>query len=135
MDTFEDDYPKNLYVIRRKLSRLRKPEGYADWHVFVGDFTLSIVPCHDEDDRDKPSILDYQRVDVNLTESSKQGNKSFIDLRSDQRFSSYKPIMYDVYETPTGGLVNWSDGHKMPIVHLLELIKLLHRLAGLTAFQ
>lgn len=135
MDTFEDDYPKNLYVIRRKLARLHKPPGYGDWQIEVGPYFLSITAPYDADDRDKPFILDYQKVDVYLTEANKLGSRAHIDLRSDPRFYKYQPIIYDTYLSPTGSTVNFGDGHGMPILQLMELIKYLHRLAGLTAFQ
>lgn len=134
MDLFEDEYPKNLYVIRRKLAKLRKPPGYGDWQYEVGNFRLSILPAFDEKDTETECLLDFEHVDISLTEGDKNGNRKFVTLRDDPRFKSYQPLMYDVINTPNGS-INMSNGHNMPIPTLLELIKYLHRLSDLIAFM
>lgn len=133
MERFEDEFPKNLYVIRRKLAVLRKPPGYGDWQYDVGNFRLSILPAFGED-KETDCLLDFEKVDVSITERNKNGNSKFVTLREDSRFKNYEPVMYDVIKTPNG-IINMSNGHGMPIPTLLELIKYLHRLTNLTAFM
>jgi hypothetical protein len=136
-DLFDkEENAKNIYVIRRKLAALKKRTGYADWVYDVGPFMLSmLVSMPDEywDSRPEDSILNHDRVDVFLMEIDKNNHRSYISLREDSRFRNYQPIMYDTYSGPNG-IVNCGDGHNMPIHHLCELIRYLHRLSNLTAF-
>jgi len=136
MGTFENDNPKNLYVIRRKLAALKKPLGFCDWQIVIGNFRLSILPkSFDDISTDaNDSIFNHPELDICLTEGDKNGNRSFIDLREDPRFKHHQPIIYDSYDTPSGP-INFSNGHAMPISYLCELIKYLHRLSNLTAFM
>ena len=137
MERFEDDHPKNLYVIRRKLAELRPVRGRGHYEYVVGRYTLHIysyeiqdVPSGDPAD----NLLKHERVNVVLNETTKDGAVSSISLRDEAPFRTYEPIWYDVIETPSGK-INVGNGDRMPIVTLCELIKYLHRLTNLTAFM
>lgn len=132
MERFEDDNPKNLYVIRRKLAALHPGVG-GSWFMTIGNFNLRILVPFNEPGREKSCVLDYKKIDANLIEYNKGGGYNFVDLRSDPRFSSYQPILYDTYKSPNS-IINMGDGHGMPILQLMELIRYLHRLSNLTAF-
>jgi hypothetical protein len=128
---------KNIYVIKRKLSELKKRAGYNDYIYYVGQFIVHIYTNSIQD----PGSLDpndcitkYDKVDITLLESSKNNQNSTINLRDDSRFKSYRPIIYSFFDGPNG-IVNFSDGREMPIINLCELIKYLHRLSNLTAFM
>jgi len=135
METFEDDHPKNLYVIRRKLAALQKILGRNHYEYYVGNFSLVIFtyPVQEMPPAEPDSIVKHNTVSVNLRETNKSGMTTSISLRDDSRFRNYEPIQYNVVQTPTG-LTNLSDGQAMPISHLCELIRYLHRLSNLTAF-
>jgi hypothetical protein len=132
MDTFEDDYPKNLYVIRRKLAALKRPVGFGDWKITIGPFNLSILPPYGSG-LQVEYITQLVAVDINLREMDQRGNSLYVSLREDPRFKDYKPIMYNTFNG-ANGIVNMSSGEGMPILQLMELIKYLHRLANLIAF-
>ncbi len=135
MDTFEDDNPKNIYVIRRKLAALKPNRGHYEYP--VGNYTVHIytyatqdVPTGEESD-----LLKHEKLHVVLNETSKSGVTDSISLRDDPLFKDYEPIQYHVITTPTGGKINLSNGEDMPIGHLCELIRYLHRLSNLKAFM
>lgn len=135
MGTFEDDNPKNIYVIRHKLAALKPVRGH--WQYPVGNYTVHIysyamqdVPNSVEED----NILACKAVNVVLNVTTKSGITSSISLRDDPLFKSYEPIQYNVIESP-GGKINLSNGDNMPIAHLCELIRYLHRLSNLKAFM
>lgn len=128
---------KNIYVIKRKLSELKKRAGYNDYVYYVGHFILHIYTNSIQD----PGSLDpndcitkYDKVDVSLLESSKNNQNVIVGLRDDSRFKNYRPIIYSFFDG-ANGIVNLSDGREMPIINLCELIKYLHRLSNLTAFM
>lgn len=137
MDTTLDQEKnaKNIYVIRRKLSILKKVPGRSHYEYRVGNFVLSIFThaIQDEPDDGLGCLLKHQTVSINLEELNKSGVSSYIYIWNDSRFKNYEPIQYNVVKTPNG-LVNLSDGLDMPILHLCELIRYLHRLSNLTAF-
>jgi hypothetical protein len=132
----KEEYAKNIYVIRHKLALLKPCAGRGDrWEYRVGNFNVVMfaydigdVPPHMD------SILRFKEVDVILNEYSKNDTVSSVSLRDDPRFKSYEPIQYNVIESPNGK-INISNGDKMPILHLCELIRYLHRLSNLTAFM
>lgn len=136
MDTTLDkeENSKNIYVIRRKLSTLKR-SSRSHFEYKIGIFTLNIFTHNNSSEpTDSPNLLDYEKVYVLLNETSKSGIVSTVSIRDDNRFKNYKPIQYNVIETPNG-TINLSDGDNMPIVHLCELISYLHRLSNLTAFM
>jgi hypothetical protein len=134
MDTFEDDHPKNIYVIRRRLADL-KPIG-SRWEFVIGNFTVVMFPYEvgdvPPDQVDTP--VRHKELSVVLNEKSKNGTTSSVSLRDDHRFKHYEPIQYNVIETPSGK-INLSNGDHMPILQVCELIRYLHRLSNLTAFM
>lgn len=133
METFEDDNPKNLYVIRRKLGAIT-PDANGEWIYYVGHFIVHITPNdHQGPVGPEKCILSYQRLNVHLYEKMRS-NFDSIYMPHDVRFMDYQSIMYDVFHGPNGPL-NLSDGRDMPITHLCELIKYLYRLSNLTAFS
>lgn len=137
MERFEDEYPKNLYVIRRKLAELRSIRSPGHYEYVVGRFTVHIFSYETQDVPSKDradNLLKHERVNVVLNEVDKSGKTSSISLRDDPLFRSYQPIWYDVIETPNGK-INVGNGDRMPINTLCELIKYLHRLTNLTAFM
>jgi len=144
MENWEDENPKNIYVIMRKLSTYRMMPGEESWAMPIGNFELHIKLTQDDFWRvtDRLAkrdlkITDLQNFEIDLFEYNSKddlSSRSYIYLNQDSRFKNYQPIQYDVIETPTGGRLNQSDGKKIPLLHLMELIRLLHRLSNLTAF-
>lgn len=134
MDTFEDDNPKNIYVIRRKLAALKQVRGHYEYH--VGNYTLHmyIHAIQDIPPGEEVNLLRAERLNVVLNETTKSGTTSSLSLRDDPLFKNYEPIQYNVIESP-GGRINLSTGDSMPIHHVCELIRYLHRLSNLTAFM
>lgn len=128
MELFEDENPKNIYVIKRKLAQLHATAP--------GLYELDIKPYKIRIRTPNPaqvdSILRHETVNVDLIEMSNTDMK-WISLLDDSRFKNYKPIQYNVFEGPNG-IVNLSNGKDMPLLHLCELIRLLYRLSNLTAF-
>jgi hypothetical protein len=131
----QEEFFKNIYVIRHKLSML-KPVNYSHWEYGVGVFKIYIYPYLIQDDQyvklDNP--LRHDKLSVILNETNKFGNTSSISLRDDPRFNTYEPIQYYTIDTPNGK-INLSNGDNMPLTHLCELIRYLHRLSNLTAFM
>jgi hypothetical protein len=136
MERFEDDNPKNLYVIRRKLAELRPIRGSGRYEYPVGRYTVHIYVMGIQDTPpDQPgNLMTYDKLGVVLNETDKSGKTSSINLREDPLFKNYEPIQYNVIETPNGK-INLSNGDGMPLLHLCELIKYLYRLTNLTAFM
>lgn len=137
MERFEDDHPKNLYVIRRKLAELRPVANNSYRYMYaVGRYTVHIYLMGIQDTPpDKPgNLMTYDKLSIVLNENDKSGKTSSINLREDPLFKNYEPIQYNVIETPNGR-INLSNGDDMPILQLCELIKYLHRLTNLTAFM
>jgi hypothetical protein len=136
MERFEDDNPKNLYVIRRKLAELRAVRSKGHYEYPVGRYTVHIYSYEIQDTPSSDpadNLLKHETVNVVLNETDKSGATSSISLRDDPLFRKYEPIWYDVIETPNGR-INMGNGDRMPINTLCELIKYLHRLTNLTAF-
>lgn len=133
----KEEYAKNIYVIRHKLGELKPCAGRGDrWEYPVGNFTV-VIFAYDIGDTPPPqmdSLLRFDKVEIVLNERTKDGAVSSVSIRDDSRFKNYEPIQYNVIESP-GGRINLSDGHGMPIPHLCELIRYLHRLSNLTAFM
>jgi hypothetical protein len=147
MENWEDENPKNIYVIMRKLATYSMAAGERDWIFEIGHFMLVVrllsedywkVTSHGIDIAAlrKIHITDFKGFEVLLYESSSRDPslRNHVYLNQDPRFKDYQPIQYDVIETPTGGRINQSDGKKMPLLPLMELIRLLYRLSNLTAF-
>lgn len=144
-DVFEkEENAKNIYVIKHKLGGLTKGpyDNHFEWQ--IGHFLVKIYPQEIQDPTPTyiylPSqgqaakkldcILQYQQVDVHVEESSTNSPvPSHINLNTDKRFKDFKPIQYSVVRD-----INLSDGRKMPIIYLCELIRYLYRLSNLTAF-
>jgi hypothetical protein len=144
-DVFDkEENAKNIYVIKHKLGGLtRGPrENHFEWS--IGHFVVRIYPKEIQDLTSpylflppkqgqavsKPDcILQYEKVDVHVEEEFPNSPPSYINLSTDKRFKDYKPIQYNVVRD-----INLSDGRGMPIIHLCELIRYLHRLSNLTAF-
>lgn len=143
METFEDDNPKNLYVIRRKLASLKKVAGLDYYEYGVGHFVVTIYTREiqdrvQEDYEPGPmddNILKHETVDMALNECHPGPKVDSVHLTEDPRFKYCKSIQYNVITTPTGGTINLSNGNRIPILQLCELIRLLHRLSNLTAFM
>jgi hypothetical protein len=131
----QEQFAKNIYVIRHKLGELKIISGHR-WEYQVGQYTVIIYPYDigDVPPADIDNILKRDKVSVVLNERSKLGVVSSISLLDDPRFKNYEPIQYNVIESP-GGRLNLSNGDNMPILHLCELIRYLHRLSNLTAFM
>lgn len=133
----KDENAKNIYVIRHKLGNLKPCRGSGGrWEYGIGQFNV-VIFVYDIGDvpRDQAdNLLKFEKVDVVLNEFTKDGAASSVRLNDDSRFKNYEPIQYNVIESP-GGRINLSNGDKMPILHLCELIRYLHRLSNLTAFM
>jgi hypothetical protein len=134
-DNFEetiDDDVKNLYIIKRRLSEVkRNRHGYFEY--FVGDsYVVKIFPIG-LFLKPPATVTHYKIMDITLYSLSRdkkdpaRWNENHIRLDSDPTFKNYKPIQYAEFE--------WNNnGHNMPILHLCELIKYLHRLTNLKVF-
>lgn len=145
-DVFDkEENAKNIYVIKHKLGGLTRgpTENHFEWS--IGHFVVKIYPKEIGDPgspylylpqlpkKHSPadSILQYDRVDVHVTEfSPNDKGGTYINLNTDPRFRDYKPIQYHLVASN----INLSDGRRMPILHLCELIRYLYRLSNLTAF-
>lgn len=139
MDTTldQEEFAKNIYIIRRKLSELRPCANRSDrWEYRVNNFNVVIYAYEigDVPPSQMDSLLRFDKVNVVLNEFNKQGDGIFVSLRDDSRFKNYEPIQYDIITTPNGRL-NISNGDNMPILQLCELIRYLYRLSNLTAFM
>lgn len=126
-----NDNTKNLYIIRRRLAERVQRPGVPFFDYFVGNFVIKIrTPAPSSNTNDRITFHDI--LEVSLYEEQRASNgrlyDSPISLERDSRFQNYKPIKY--HET-----VGFSDGRKMPINHLCELIIYLHRLSNLSAFM
>jgi len=131
----QEEYSKNIYVIRSKLAQLKPTyNGHYEYH--VGSFIVHIYlyDIQDTPSTEKSAILAQETVNIVLNETTKSGITSSISIRDDSRFKTYEPIQYNVIQSP-GGKLNLSNGDRMPILHLCELIRYLHRLSNLTAFM
>jgi hypothetical protein len=131
MSDVNDDV-RNLYVIRRRLAELRRLPNESAFKYYVGNFMVCIwtyrvmeSPITNPIDR----ITLHDAVDVSVHEYSKDDNKhpKHIDLEMDSRFAHYTPIKYREWQ-------GYSSGKEMPLAHLCELIKYLHRLSNLLIF-
>lgn len=129
-----NDNVKNLYVIRRRLAELIKKPGHSCFTYYVGNFIIRIFThrvrehsTYNSDER----ITNYDIVDINLLELKRFNGgghtEDFINLETDSRFAEYKPIKYSEWS-------GYSSGREMPLDHLCELVKYLHRLSNLSAF-
>lgn len=136
MDDFAED-TNNLYVIRHRLADLTKPAYSSCFHYYVGSFIVKIFTTRVRDHNFGGSderITHYDVVDINLVEIKRFAGgdgattEEFINLEKDTRFKDYKPIKYKEW-------AGYSDGREMPIEHLCELVKYLHRLSNLSAFM
>lgn len=132
--TMEDEDPKNIDVIRRKLAALKVERGHYMYH--VGGYTLHmyIHEIQDVPPEGEMNLGYADRINVVLNETTKSGVTSSISLRDDPLFKNYEPIQYNLIQTPNGK-INLSNGDSMPIHHVCELIRYLHRLSGLKAFM
>ena len=132
-----EQFAKNIYVIRHKLGELKPCAGRGDrWEYPVGNFTV-VIFAYDIGDvppEQMDNVLRFDKVDIVLNEKNKEGAISSVSIRDDARFKNYEPIQYNIIDSP-GGRINLSDGRNMPIHHLCELIRYLHRLSNLTAFM
>jgi len=133
----KDENAKNIYVIRHKLGNLKpcRPSegrweyGVSPFNVVMFAYDIGDIPPDQAD-----NILRFDKVDVVLNEFTKDGKASSVRLNDDPRFKDYEPIQYNMIESPNGR-INLSSGDGMPILHLCELIRYLHRLSNLTAFM
>jgi hypothetical protein len=130
----QEEYAKNIYVIRHKLAELKPLPGRFEYKVGRFEILMYVHKIQDPPPGTTYNILSYKTVDVILNESTVSGATSSVSLRDDSRFKNYEPIQYNTLDLP-GGKINLSNGDKMPILHLCELIRYLHRLSNLTAFM
>lgn len=130
----EEENPKNIDVIRRKLAALKVVRGHYEYH--VGGYTLHmyIHGIQDVPPEGEMNLSHAERINVVLNETTKSGITSSISLRDDPLFKNYEPIQYNVITTPSGK-INLSTGDSMPFACVCELIRYLHRLSDLKAFM
>lgn len=131
----KEEHAKNLYVIRHKLGDL-KPlwGGHFEWQ--IGHYLVKIFGAPHGDPQPK-YVTQCEKVDVHVYEVSRReegSQEKMINLLDDPLFKNYKPIQYNVIQTPNG-TINLSDGAEIPINYLCELIKYLHRLSNLAIFM
>lgn len=125
---------RNLYIIRRRLSERTKRPGMHYFDYYVGNFLVKIDPNRIQEHKDwgpDDRITHHDILDVSLYEFKRHTDggsyETYIDLEKDSRFKTYQPIKYKEF-------AGYSTGQEMPINHLCELIKYLHRLSNLSAF-
>lgn len=134
-DNFEesiDDDVKNLYVIKRRLADI-KINQHGFFKYYVGDsYVIKIYPS-EKFPTPKETLVLYEKVHAYLYEITKFHQnqniwiENHIDISNHSNFKNYKPIQYAEF--------SWlNNGRDMPILHLCELIKYLHRLANLKVF-
>ena len=127
----------DIKAIREKLGTMKKVPGRDFYAWKAGRFMLHIFTSPRSFQTDE-TILRHETVDINVNEVwiSPLGNQitNYISIRDDEPFKYYEPIQYNTVITPNGR-INLSDGRDMPIAHLCELIRYLHRLSNLTAFE
>jgi hypothetical protein len=130
-----NEYTRNLYIIRRRLSDLTKPAGSSCFYYYVGNFIVKIHTDRIQEHANRgpeDRITFHNILDVHLYEYKRHtdGNKyeEYVDLEKDSRFKSYQPIKYSEWS-------GYSTGREMPINHLCELVKYLHRLSNLAVFM
>jgi hypothetical protein len=137
MDTTldQEEYAKNIYIIKRKLSELKAIGGHR-WEYAVGNFVVVMYPYEigDVPPKQMDSPVRHEKLSIVLNEKAKTGTVSSVSMRDDSRFKNYEPIQYNVIESPNGK-INLSNGDNMPLLHVCELIRYLHRLSNLTAFM
>jgi hypothetical protein len=132
VDPFDvDENTRNLYLIRRQLADTKKNIDTQRFDFYVGDWHLIIDPnpfMEHVDYGDDDRITKHELLDVYLYEKNKLNNDSnYISLDLDYRFIGYKPIKYNEYGS--------SNGERIPINHLCELVKYLYRLSNLSVFM
>ena len=123
-------------AIKIKLSSMQIDLDQSYFYYDAGIFYLKIFTWRIQDNKPSPEniinerITNHDVVDVYLFKGSGQNGKweEKIYLEKHNLFKDYKPIKYSDYS----GL---STGVEMPISHLCELIKYLHRLDNLTLFM
>lgn len=132
MEDFTDNL-KNLYVIRHKLADLKKAPSQNHFEYYIDrKFKVAIwtdrIQEHSSPEDD--NIVRHPVVDVVLYEVCKKNTRLYdcVYLNQDPRFKDYKPIKYTEFPY-------MSNGDKMPINHLCELIIYLHRISKLSAFM
>lgn len=138
-DVFDQkENAKNIYVIRHKLNDLKRGPHTNHFEWRIGPFVVKIFPDEHGDPAAHEYLTQYDTVTVHVYEPRRQADgasqQQYVSLQEDSRFKNYQPIQYNVFESPTGS-INLSDGQDMPIAHLCELIRYLHRLSNLTAFM
>jgi hypothetical protein len=129
------EHAKNIYVIRHKLNDLKKIPWSDHFEWQIGHFVVKIFTAK-HGDPSPQFITQCETVDVHVYETSRRDGQEtlrIINLTDEPLFENFKPIQYNVIQTPNG-TINLSDGSKMPINYLCELIRYLHRLANLAAF-
>jgi len=126
---------KPISEIKKELSLLKREENRSHYKYQVGPLFVIIHtsriqehPIPDAQD----NILNHEVVDVYLFETQRGDDPCFteyvaIELEKDSRFKNYLPIKYREW-------AGYSTGVEMPISHLCELIKYLHRLSKLSTF-
>lgn len=146
----KEENAKNIYVIKRKLSELRRVPAQVYYEYEVGSFVVRMyVRNPSEPEYYRPldlsnmneSLTSFDKMDVDLYQKVRdQGSDGQewtrlegIILQVDPRFKDYEPIRYDVFEHEYG-TVNLSNGKQMPLIKVCELIRYLHRLSNLAAF-
>lgn len=125
----EKEHERNFYLIKRKLSSLKKNLIKHCFYYYVGNFTVHIFTQHVQEEGNKDideCLTKYDTVNVNVYEATKNKTESIIRLEYDDRFKDYKPIQY--------AYPGYSNGIDMPINHLCELVRYLHKLSNLSAF-
>lgn len=136
--------------IREYLDHWKVKKDRNFYELGIGRFIIRVFTPTTQSHTFSDDALKYDRislhptVDIHLIELHKhpnQDNLSYdgtievhLDLREVEPFKSNTALWYNTFQSPNG-VINLSDGSKMPISHLCELIRFLHRLSNLTAFM
>lgn len=126
---------KDIVEIREELNLLRRVNNRSHYNYCIGPFSIKIYTSRIQEQpipTDQDNIMNHEVVDVYVFESRRTNDPHFtehiaIHLEKDARFKHYTPIKYSEW-------ADYSTGVEMPISHLCELIKYLHRLSKLSIF-
>lgn len=128
---------KNSYLVRRRLSCLRKLKGDACYQLNIGDFAVRMftnAEYSDPKNRELNSLTDYKAVTVEVWEDQPTGTaigkRTTINLSQDYRFSeTWKELRW------TSDEFEWSHGILVPLHVVCDLIKHIDRISELLAFH
>jgi len=147
MNRYLDEKLDNSYLVKRRLSTLRKLPGDRCFQFNIGDFQIRLLTnaeFSDPPNKELERVTDYEAVTLEIWEEStstpKYGSYSAhysamgvrvrVELTTDPRFADfYSELRY------TRNQWDYQNGKLMPIPIVCDLIKHVDRINELVAFQ